>query len=165
MYARYEHGNISAYFDNTYRETLLTNLPEGTFEKLNGEKITYKEIKGESKVLFVHFWGTWCAPCETEFPALVRFISKFDNQDKIHFALVAVNDEVKKINKFLKNYEKSKHRFTVYLDNEDNFKLKFGTTRVPESYVFGMNESVLKKFSGPQDWDKDFYFRYLKSIL
>ena len=49
----------------------------------------------------VHFWATWCAPCEAELPEFIDLAKKFE---KITFFLIAVNDEEKKIHKFFKRF-------------------------------------------------------------
>ena len=38
-----------------------SNAPELQLPRLSGEKLSVAELRG--RVVFVNFWGTWCAPC------------------------------------------------------------------------------------------------------
>jgi peroxiredoxin len=44
--------------------------PEVTIPLLNGDEIRLGALRGE--VVVLNFWATWCAPCQTEMPALQR---------------------------------------------------------------------------------------------
>jgi len=42
--------------------------PDFSLELLNGETVTLDDFEGQAVAL--NFWGSWCAPCKTEMPAL-----------------------------------------------------------------------------------------------
>lgn len=44
--------------------------PDFEIVDINGNKHRLKDYEGQGVVL--NFWGTWCAPCEREFPAMER---------------------------------------------------------------------------------------------
>jgi thiol-disulfide isomerase/thioredoxin len=44
-----------------------------------------------AKPLLVNFWATWCEPCRTEFPDLVRIDSEFRPRG-LEFVVVSVDD-------------------------------------------------------------------------
>jgi len=48
------------------------------FKDENGKHKTIADLRG--KVVFVHFWGSWCPACMIEFPSLVR-LQKQINQE------------------------------------------------------------------------------------
>ena len=83
--------------------------------------------------MFVHFWGTWCAPCEAELPEFVNFIQK--NQDKGVKAILIIQDEEAKNEKVLKKFWKFPS-FTVLTDKSGRCNGRFGTVKVPETYLF-----------------------------
>ena len=60
--------------------------PDFEVVDLNGEKHRLKDYKGEGVLL--NFWGTWCEPCEREFPAMERQYDAFKAQG---VEMIAVN--------------------------------------------------------------------------
>jgi thiol-disulfide isomerase/thioredoxin len=114
----------------------------------------------------VHFWGTWCAPCEAELPELLRLINRFERQPNVKFLLVATNDEVVAIKKHLKTLKLPEMGSVHWLiDNKNVHRDAFGTTRVPETYVFSSDKTTLRKFVGPQEWNKTMFFQTFDELL
>jgi thiol-disulfide isomerase/thioredoxin len=37
----------------------------------------------EGKLTVLHFWGTWCPPCQKEFPEFVELAGKFDGNNQV----------------------------------------------------------------------------------
>jgi len=46
---------------------------------------------GEARPLLVNFWATWCEPCRTEFPDLVKIDAEFRPRG-LEFVVVSVDD-------------------------------------------------------------------------
>jgi thiol-disulfide isomerase/thioredoxin len=143
----------------------LKSLPlELRFITQPEDKVLVNEkIKAKSRPFYIHFWATWCAPCEVELPELLELSSKLPGFD---FYLVAVNDDWSKINKSLSKYKNNwpKNAY-VYLDNINEHLDKFGTARVPETFVFNSNLEYLKKYIGPQTWTNPRFLEQANSFL
>jgi thiol-disulfide isomerase/thioredoxin len=118
------------------------------------------------ELLVVHFWGTWCAPCEAELPDLLTFIKRFEGRSGVKFLLVATNDEVIKVKKHLKGLSNAEAASIHWLLDQKNIhRDAFGTTRVPETYVFSSDKTLLRKFMGPQEWNNPLFFQTFSELL
>jgi len=132
---------------------LLAGLPDIGFENFATKQVeNLRDEKGN--ILFVHFWATWCGPCEKEFPHLINLMQKMKGQP-VKFMLVAVNDKEKDIKKFLKRFKSFNIENSIYIDNDNLHKDKFNTVRLPETYPFNDKGNVLNKFAGEQDWESE----------
>jgi cytochrome c biogenesis protein CcmG/thiol:disulfide interchange protein DsbE len=150
--------------ENNSTEHLLKKLPQSSFNTLDGKLFNL----AESSVLIndlsvVHFWGTWCAPCESELPEFLNFIKSHQQDVRIKFYLIAVNDDPLKVKKQIKDLNLS--NVVWLLDNNGEYKDSFGSTRVPETYVFSKDGYLIKKFLGPQDWQKQIYHQLFQEYL
>jgi cytochrome c biogenesis protein CcmG, thiol:disulfide interchange protein DsbE len=143
---------------------VLAKLPDASFETLEGQPFNLSEQQYD--LLVVHYWGTWCAPCEAELPELLKFINTFKDKPGVKFLLVAVNDEIMKVRKHLKSQPIPKDApITWLMDNRNVHKDIFGTIRVPETFVFSSDTTTLKKYVGPQDWNKPMFFQTFDEFL
>ena len=140
---------------------MLAKLPTAEFETLDGAPYNLDDlfINERIELLVVHYWGTWCGPCEAELPELLSFINRFEGAPGVKFLLVAVNDDLIKIKKHLKTLTMPKASLIWLLDNKNIHRDTFGTTRVPETYVFSSDKVTLRKYVGPQEWNKPSFFR------
>ncbi len=152
-YTWWSRRSLQSQIQGSPSETLLTRMPQALYTTLEGEVFDPAlAIPKDRKAIVVHFWATWCGPCEAELPELL----KFSEHDKdIVYLIVAINDEVAKIKKFLLQMPVPKNQQIYWLlDNNQVHRQAFGTTKLPESYVFRGNGQLLKKLVGPQAWEK-----------
>lgn len=150
----YSRSSLESQVVSESRESLLERLPAASFETLEGSPYDLVAEAGFSKkMILVHFWATWCGPCEAELPTLLEMTKKLPSNVRV--LIVAVNDEVPKIRKFMDKLNTSSSSNVLWLlDNRNVHREVFGTTKLPESYVFKADGEILRKLVGPQEWEK-----------
>ncbi len=74
--------------------------PDFELVDMNGDKHRLKDYEGQGVVL--NFWGTWCGPCEREFPAMERQYAEFKDKG---VEIIAINYKQSdfEVNTYVKN--------------------------------------------------------------
>ncbi|PIP90653.1 MAG: hypothetical protein COW01_07370 [Bdellovibrionales bacterium CG12_big_fil_rev_8_21_14_0_65_38_15] len=164
-YGLYEKGKYDV-LKRVSSEPILKSMPDFQVSLLDQDAMLEgKQWLAESpRGGFIHFWGTWCAPCEAEFPAFLKFAKKFEQQN-VRFLLIAVNDQRKDVLKFLKRFPDISSNVTIVIDENNSAMPNFGTVKVPETYLFAPNGKNLNKFVGPQEWQLDSYVTRSQALL
>lgn len=165
-YSVYQRSKHKDFFRQSRAELILESFPTIAGQGVYNQALITKESLFSSgpKGVVVHFWGTWCAPCEAEFPELMELTQKLSGNDVI-FVLMAVNDEVKKIKKFLKRFKNPSNKIIFAIDNSGKSMENFGTNKVPETFVFDAKGKHVKKYVGPQEWRNDNFFNTIYNLL
>ena len=149
---------------NSIDEYVLKSIPRSlNLVSIDGKPAELTEVvSNNSGGVVVHFWATWCGSCEAELPEFVEFSKKFE---RLKFLIIASKDDVVKVRKFLKRFDLNQKNISYLLDEQGIGMREFGTLRLPETYVFNTNLSLVKKFVGPQDWNNDFFFRNFNYLV
>lgn len=161
LYSYYEKRRLTTTYQNE-DPLILKALPTFKVYELNSNTILTNENigkRGSYKGYFLHFWGTWCAPCEAELPDFIDLAKHFEKEAL--FVLIAVNDKEKDVKKFIKRFGSLPENVLVTLDRDGNLLSDFGITKVPETYLFDMLLKPLHKYVGPQEWKE----KYLKAQI
>jgi peroxiredoxin len=67
--------------------------PDFDLKDLTGKNHKLSDYKG--KIIYLHFWATWCGPCLGELPILNKLIIDI-NSDKIAFINVCLDNDINK---------------------------------------------------------------------
>jgi thiol-disulfide isomerase/thioredoxin len=156
FYTKYKIDNYFSKNETLVQTSILKDLPSIDLYDLKGTQVNLNSFKNANSGFYVHIWGTWCGPCETEFGVLLNFSERLRNQN-VKFLLIAVNDEEVKIMKFLKRYKSIPENAIILIDKNNQVMDKFGTFKVPETFLFSSQGQVLNKYVGPQEWMQDIY--------
>lgn len=159
-------GKLSSKNDFYSSNSVLRELPDLEIPRFfDEESVDLRQLAKSGNDLVVHFWATWCAPCEKEFPELVELTEKTAGRENVKFLFVTVGDTEKAVKKFLKKYKIDKNsNFILLKDDEFYHQEYFGTYKLPETYLFDESFKLLRKFSGPQEWADPAYVDMILSM-
>ncbi len=166
LYAFYERKKYYRHSDDTTSSQLaLKSLPSLNLIEINsGKNINTIDYLNGAKGLYVHIWGSWCAPCEKEMPEFLAY-SKVLADKGIKVLLVAVNDEEIKVKKFMARFGSLPTNVLLVIDKENKVMDSFGTLKVPETFLFNSTAQHVNKFVGPQEWAQESYITRLDAWL
>ena len=145
-----------------YRDALrkgkvtITEAPAATSARLSAPPVSLpdgssRDLTAPSgKLLVVHFWATWCAPCEEELPGLLAWWRQAKGDPRVELVAVSVDEEWKTVNGFLAS--RSAADLPLALDPRKAAATAFGTLKFPETWFVGPSGEVLHRWIGPQDW-------------
>ena len=110
--------------------------------KASDKTVTLNSYKG--KVLFLHFWATWCPPCTVELPHMESLAKKLASQGdkaKMEFLAVCISDSQKALTSFM---QKNGYTFPSALDEPGLVAMKYGIQGVPTSILISPEGKILK---------------------
>lgn len=124
---------------------------------MNVPNANLKDFKGK-KTVFLNFWGTWCAPCVTEWPTIQKlYDSKKANVD---FVLIAVQDDEQKVKAFL---EKNKYTVPVYIAESPLSKNVLPTV-FPTTFLLDLDGRILMKETSSKNWNDASVHEFIKNV-
>jgi thiol-disulfide isomerase/thioredoxin len=140
-------NDVAMVFDAGSRTTLqfVTNptpLPEMTFQDLDGNTISTRDLKG--KVTLVNFWATWCPPCREEIPAFIELQERYGDQLLI-IGVSADEGPVEDVRAFAAQYGIN---YPIVMQTEeflDNFP---GVFALPTTFVLDTDANTVQKHVG-----------------
>jgi len=105
---------------------------------LNSEKIFEEDI-----FYIINIWASWCVPCRTEHPLLM----KLSKNQKVKLVGLNYKDSLNNakdfINKFGNPYSQ------IIIDNDGTLSVEFGAYGVPETFIIDKSKKIIRKFVGP----------------
>jgi len=156
---------LETVYDNALRGVSLPSKescePLGTIEKpqltlslstSDSRKVVSSEII--KKPTLVHFWATWCLPCQEELPHFIKFAKEIKSQgvDTLLITVESVSDKGK-VTDFLKPYGWAG---AVYYSPSGGIYDMINTAySVPRTYLVNAKGEVLKKYLGSQEWQNE----------
>lgn len=78
-------------------------LPNLVLDTIDGQKWSLYENRG--RVVLLNFWATWCEPCRTETPMLVKLADEFEERGLRVVGIALDKDGVGIIKKFVAQYK------------------------------------------------------------
>ena len=142
----------------SYRPVITGRVaPEFHVAELTGGEVSLSDYEG--RVVLMNVWATWCPPCLQEMPSMQRLYEAFPDGD---FEILAISVDARlgevdvggkrggDVAAFAKELGLT---FTILHNPSGDIQQLYQTTGVPESFLIGKDGVIVKKVSGPTEWD------------
>ena len=169
--SRYFLGAIFLMAIGSFALYSLIKSPQGvystfpTFQSPEGSAISVDQFKG--KVVLLHFWAAWCAPCAEEMPQLMALSKAMQTPSAGRVVVLAVSLDPKWADSegLLKGREKNLKLWFNAWDPKMKTAETLGSFQFPETYVVDLNGQIAAKWVGPQDWKRPELNSFLLGLL
>lgn len=142
-------------------------LYEKIFLKTKAKTLEGKDLdfyKIDSPVVIINFWASWCVPCLSEMPSMMKFKSQFDPKD---ITILAINtdeeDQILNIKKILKKIN-LKDEFVIVPDVNTAIATEFNISAIPVTIIFH-NGKVKLKSDGPMDFMSEEFLGQIRAMI
>jgi peroxiredoxin len=144
-------------------EDRLSQAPNFTLPDLAGKKVELKTLLAKGPV-FIHFWATWCVPCQEEMPYLEAIYKKYKDKG-LGVVAISVDDPktVAKVKSFIKG---RRYTFLVLLDTAQEVSNLYHVQDImPTDYLLDAKGKVRKVFTGYKAGDEVTFEKEVVSLL
>jgi cytochrome c biogenesis protein CcmG/thiol:disulfide interchange protein DsbE len=128
--------------------SLDSAVKEGRRPQAPGSAVTLPTLDGSAQrslaqlrghVVVLNFWASWCGPCEAEAPVLERAQQQLASDGGTVLG-VTYKDDAGASRDFVRRY---KLTYPSLRDDKLNLAPKFGTTKLPETFVLDRDGRVV----------------------
>lgn len=127
----------------------VEELEDWTAEGVNAASGPLKDLLAAGTI--IHFWASWCGPCEEEFPDLQAFYSEhIEGSDSLRLVTITNDRGLPPARRFI---TKHKTTFPVYLDPEQRTNLSIlGRRELPSTVIVDADGRFHRLALGKLEW-------------
>ena len=133
-------------------------IPNFTYKDHTGK--TNKLHNHEGKIIFLHFWATWCAPCLAELPELIKLTKR--NQNNLIVLAISKDKNKEDMIGFINQLDIPLPENIKFIF-DDNYRISegiFNIEKLPETIIVNTDLAVQEKIIGAEDnWNTQKWMR------
>ncbi|KEK11661.1 thiol-disulfide oxidoreductase [Lysinibacillus sphaericus] len=118
------------------------SAPNFTLVDMNGNKHNLAEYKGQG--VFLNFWGTWCKPCEREFPIIDRYYNEYKEKG-IQVLAVNIAESDFAVQNFI---DRKGLTFPVLIDKNKSVLEVYNINPLPTTILINSEGKIIKIITG-----------------
>lgn len=132
---------------------------EFSLQNLQGEQKNLSDFKGQW--IWLVFWATWCAVCQTEIPTLESLYQEFKDSNLLVLG-VSLDQNLEHLREYVKNRSIT---FPTLHDASQNVGLKYQASGVPTLYLISPDWRVVGLAQGALNWERKDILEKVKKVL
>ncbi|WP_427138146.1 thiol-disulfide oxidoreductase ResA [Psychrobacillus psychrodurans] len=152
---------FTIYTNLTKERTALIQVgddaPDFALVDMNGEKHQLSDYKG--KGVFLNFWGTWCKPCEREFPLMDKQYQVYKDQG-LEILAVNIGESDFAVQKFI---DRKGLTFPVLIDDKKSVMETYKINPLPTTLLINPNGKIEKVITG--EMSEEMIKDYMEQII
>ena len=137
---------IKDYKNQTHTVQSLTkkkNIPSFvSLDFYSNEKVLSDDIFIKGNYYIVNIWSSWCIPCRSEHPFLIRL-----KNNKVNLVGINYKDNINNAKVFLN--ELGNPYSKILSDKDGVISIELGAYGVPETFLINKEKIIIKKIIGP----------------
>lgn len=116
--------------------------PDFVLEDMEGNRHKLSDYKGEG--VFLNFWGTWCAPCVKEMPAMDRQYKEFEEQG-VNVLAVNIAQSDFEVQSFADRFDLS---FPIAIDRSKSVMTAYNIRPLPTTVLVNPEGDIQRIVTG-----------------
>lgn len=133
--------------------------PNFTLKSHSGKNVKLSELRGQ--IILLNFWASWCGPCRTEMPLLVKIHDKYKGMG---FTVLGVNVE-EDTAPAISIINKTKINFPVLFDKENSVSKLYKVSAMPSTILIDRDGNMRYLHEGYKPGDEEKYKEWIKKLL
>ncbi|WP_144513306.1 MULTISPECIES: thiol-disulfide oxidoreductase ResA [Bacillaceae] len=131
--------------------------PDFVLTDMNGEKHQLSDYRGQG--VFLNFWGTWCKPCEREFPLMDQQYHEVKDEG-LQILAVNIGESDFAVQKFI---DRLGLTFPVLIDHNKSVMETYNINPLPTTFLVNPEGKIEKIITG--EMSEEAIKEYMEQIM
>jgi len=131
--------------------------PDFVLTDMNGEQHQLSDYKGQG--VFLNFWGTWCKPCEREFPLMDEQYQEVKDEG-LQILAVNIGESDFAVQKFV---DRKGLTFPVLIDHNKSVMETYNINPLPTTFLVNSEGKIEKIITG--EMSEEMIKEYMEQIM